>query len=127
MDTLQALGHLISSVCSPQLDPDYKLSIGSFKKEYAVLREIFGITIPNKVHFLQDHLEDYLDITGESLADVDDGVVEAMHQYLDKRMSLSNYWVKNLESEAHGKKKLRLVLHMFVCIQIDIPSKPTCR
>ena len=32
------------------------------------------------------------------------GVVEAMHQYLDKRMRIGNYTVKNLESEAHGKK-----------------------
>ena len=27
-----------------------------------------------------------------------------LHQYLDKRMRIGNYTVKNLESEAHGKK-----------------------
>ena len=51
-------------------------------------------------------------MTGEGLGQVDDGVVEAMHQFLDKRMRISNYVVKNLESEAHGEKKLKLVLHI---------------
>ena len=64
------------------------------------------------MHFLQDHLEDQLDLTGEGLGEVDDGVVEAMHQYLDKRMKISNYLVKNLESKVHGEKKLKLVLHV---------------
>ena len=83
-----------------------------FKQDYSDINAIFGISVPNKVHFLQDHLEDYLDMTGEGLGQVDDGVVEAMHQFLDKRMRVSNYVVKNLESEAHGEKKLKLVLHI---------------
>ena len=33
-------------------------------------------------------------------------------EFLDKRMRISNYTVKNLESEAHGEKKLKLVLHV---------------
>ena len=49
---------------------------------------------------------------GEGLRQVDDGVVEAMHQFLEKRMRIGNYFVKNLESEAHGEKKLKLVLHI---------------
>ena len=44
-------------------------------------------------------------MTGEGPGQVDDGVVEAMHRFLDKRMRISNYVVKNLESEAHGEKK----------------------
>ena len=47
-------------------------------------------------------------MTGEGLREFDDGVVEAMHQFLDKRMRLSNYTVKNLESEAHGEKNWNL-------------------
>ena len=51
-------------------------------------------------------------MTGEGLGEVDDGVVEAMHQYLDKRMKISNYLVKNPELKAHGDKKLKLVLQV---------------
>ena len=79
-----------------------------FKQDYFDLREIFEI----KVHLLKDHLEDYLNIIGEGLGEVDDGVVEAMHQFLEKRMRISNYFVKQLESEGHGEKKLKLVLHI---------------
>ena len=74
--------------------------------------EAIIISVPNKVNFLQEHLEDCLDMTGEGLGQVDDGVVEAMHQFLDKRMRISNYVVKNLESKAHSEKKLKLVLHI---------------
>ena len=43
-------------------------------------------------------------MTGEGFGEVDDGVVETMHQYLDKRMRISNYSVKNLESKSHVEK-----------------------
>ena len=111
VDTLESLGNLISAVCSTNLDSNYKEVIIKFKQDYSDLRAIFEISVPNKVHFLQDHLEDLLDMTGEGLGEVDDGVVEAMHQFLEKRMRISNYFVKNLESEAHDEKKLKLVLH----------------
>ena len=48
-------------------------------------------------------------MTGEGLGEVDDGVVEAMHQYLDKRSKYCNYLIKNLEKNAHGDKKLKLL------------------
>ena len=112
VDTLESLGNLISSVCGKNLDPNYKEVIAKFKQDFSDLRAIYDITVPNKIHFLQDHLEDQLDMTGESLGEVDDCVVEAMHQYLDKRMRISNYSVKNLESKTHGEKKLKLVLHV---------------
>ena len=98
---------LISSVCSTTLKSYYKEVIVKFREDYSDLRAIVEISVPNKVHFLQDHLEDQLDLTGEGLGEVDDGVVEAMHQYLDKRMKISNYLVKNLESKAHGEKKTK--------------------
>ena len=104
VDTLESLGKLISAVCSTTLDSNYKEVIGKFKEDFSDLRAIFDISVTNKIHFLQDHLEDQLDLTGEGLGEVDDGVVEAMHQFLDKIMKISNYTVKNLESEAHGKK-----------------------
>ena len=38
--------------------------------------------------------------------------VECMHQYLNKRMQNSHYYVKDLNSELHGEKKLNLLLHV---------------
>ena len=105
VDTLESLGNLIFALCSTSLDSNYKKVNIKFKQDYFDLREIFEITVPNKVHFLKEHLEDYLNMIGEGLGEVDDGVVEAMHQFLEKRMRISNYFVKKLESDAHGEKK----------------------
>ena len=59
-----------------------------------------------------DHLDDLFDLTGEGLGNVDDHVIECMHQYLNKRMQNSKYFVKDLASELHGEKKLKLLLHV---------------
>ena len=76
------------------------------------LREESGISISLKVHYIFDHLEDLLDMTGHGLNTVDDHTVECMHQHLHKRMQNSNYYVKDLSSEDHGEKKLHLILHI---------------
>ena len=91
VDTLESLSKLISSVCPKALDPNYKEEISKFKQDYSDMRAIFDISVPNLIHILQDHLEDQLNMTGEGLVDVDDGIVETMHKYLDKRMRISNY------------------------------------
>ena len=69
----------LTSVCAKTLDPNYKEVIAKFKQEYSDLRATFDISVPNKIHFLQDHLEDQLDMTGEGLGEVDDRIVEEMH------------------------------------------------
>ena len=52
-------------------------------------------------------------MTGKCFGEGDDGVVETMHQYLDKRMRISNYSVKNLESKSHVEKSWNLY---FMCM-----------
>ena len=67
VDTLESLAKLISAVCSTTLDSNYKEVIAKFKADFSDLRAIFDISVSNKLHFLQDHLEDQLDMTGEGL------------------------------------------------------------
>ena len=112
VNSLKALKELQDAVCKTELDEQYKVKIDDFKKEYNTLREESGITISLKVHYIFDHLEDLLDMTGHCLNTVDDHTVECMHQHLHKRMQNSNYFVKDLSSEAHGEKKLHLILHI---------------
>ena len=59
------------------------------------------MTIPNKVHIIIDHVEDYIDATGHGLGTTSDQMVEACHSQLNKRLVSSNYWVKDLTSEIH--------------------------
>ena len=59
-----------------------------------------------------DHVEDFIELTGHSLARVSDQVVEACHSALNKRLERSNYWVKNIKSAMHGKKFYRHILYL---------------
>ena len=81
---LRSLKDLQDSVCKTELDPQYNIKIADFKNEYTKLREESNISIPLKVHYIFDHLEDLLDMTG--LNTVNDHTVECMHQDLSKRM-----------------------------------------
>ena len=60
-----------------------------FKKEYNKLREESGISISLKIHYIFDHLEDLLDMTGHGLNTVDDHTVECMHQHYTKECKIS--------------------------------------
>ena len=95
-----------------ELPSNYAAVINSFKESYNVLVDNFGITTPNKVHLIQDHLEDYYDYTKKSLRDCCDELIEAMHQFLKKRMENSNYIVCDIQNPSHGRKLHRAVLHI---------------
>ena len=94
------------------MDENYKVKISNFKDEYNKLREETEISITLKIHYIYYHLEDLLDMTGHGSNTVDDHTVECMHQHLNKRMQNSHYYVKDLNSELHGEKKLNLLLHV---------------
>ena len=109
---LRALKELQLAVCRRSLAQNYKEKLGNFKKNFQKLREVSGISISLKLHYILDHLDDLFDLTGEGLGNVDDHVIECMHQYLNKRMQNSKYFVKDMASELHGEKKLKLLLHV---------------
>ena len=112
VNCLKSLKVLQDAVCKTELDENYKVKISNFKDEYNKLREETEISITLKIHYIYDHLEDLLDMTGHGLNTVDDNTVECMHQHLNKRMQNSHYYVKDLNSELHGEKKLNLLLHV---------------
>lgn len=69
---LRSLKDLQDAVCKTELDDHFKTKIGEFKKDYSKLREESNISIPLKVHYIFDHLEDLLDMTDHGLNTVDD-------------------------------------------------------
>ena len=78
---------------------------------YNNLMENFGVPITPKVHTIVDHFIDYIVLTGSTLGESNDQVIEAFHQDFNRRMTDSNYKVKNKTSFQHGKKLLEAVLH----------------
>ena len=58
-----------------------------------------------------DHVGDYIEMTGKSLGQVSDQIVECAHSTLHRRLSISNYLVKNKETDVHGIKLFRGIVH----------------
>ena len=90
-DCFLALRNLHEMTSRKELPDNYAAVIKQFSDSYNVLVDRFGITTPNKVHLIMDHLEDYYDFTKKSLRDCCDELVEAMHQFLKKRMETIDF------------------------------------
>ena len=109
---LKALRDLNVMASRKVLPLNYAEVIHHFTDSYNVLVDTFGITTPNKVHLIMDHLEEYYDHTKKSLRDCCDELIEAMHQFVKKRMENSNYIVSDIQNPNHGLKLHRTVLHI---------------
>ena len=57
-----------------------------------------------KVHILLDHLEDCFDLSNVTLIKTTDELCENMHQFLNRRLMTSFYYVKNISNPNHGKR-----------------------
>ena len=72
----------------------------------------FGSTIPNKVHIMISHVPEYIALIKLSLGQTSDQLIEAMHQYVNRRFTGSRYTVNNVENDSHGDKLLRGTHHI---------------
>ena len=75
------------------------------------LQDRFGISVPNKVHIITDHLPVYLTKFQRTLHNLSDQTIESTHQEFSKRTEAGNYNVKNFRSKIHGEKILWGVIH----------------
>ena len=67
------------------------------------LRKKFGVTIPNKWHYVIEHVSEYIDDNNLSLGRTSDQVIESTHQHTNKLFTRSKYHVKDISSPAHKK------------------------
>ena len=59
----------------PTLEPEYQELITSFKNEYYDLKQKFGLTIPNKIQIIIDHLPSYLKRTKTTIIHTTDQTI----------------------------------------------------
>ena len=111
LDTLKSLKQFFECCCGTSVTGDWRRSIQEVKSNWSLLHHNYKMTVPNKVHIITDHVEDYIDATGHGLGTTSDQIVEACHSQLNKRLVSSNYWVKELTSEIHGIKLFKAILH----------------
>ena len=96
----------------PQGPSGYSIVIQRWRQAWNGLREHtqFDLSEINSIHVINAHLEDFYDLTGESLVKFSDHTVESAHQWLDKVIKRTNSWVKDLECDAHGEKLFRAIM-----------------
>ena len=82
-----------------------------FKGKIEILNKDFGFSITNKIHTIFDHITDYISMSGRTLGETNDQVIEATHQDLNQRIQSSKYEVVNKRSPRHGRQLLRAILH----------------
>ena len=90
----------------------YSLVIHKWCQAWNRLREHtqFDLSEINSIHVINAHLEDFYDLTHESLVKFSDHTVESAHQWLDKVIKRTNSWVKDLECDSHGEKFFRAIM-----------------
>ena len=100
------------SVCGTTLDPDFQSVIDKLEISFNTLHIKFGCTIPNKAHIMVAHVPDYIVFSKIPLGQTSDQLIEAMHQYVNRRFLGSRYTVNNVENESHGEKLLKGTHHI---------------
>ena len=92
---LKALRKLNFMVAQETLPKNYSHVISHFANSWYVLCDKFNLSTTVKCHIILDHLEEYYNETGLSLVKTSDQLIENMHQYFNKVMTRSNYFIKH--------------------------------
>ena len=65
-----------------------------FSEKMCKLHSEFNLSITNKMHVILDHFVDYVILTGKTLGQTSDEVIESLHQHFNRTMEQSNYKVE---------------------------------
>jgi len=62
------------------------------------------------MHVIQHHIVDYVKMTGKTLGETNDQVIETCHQEVQNRMIASKYQVRNNARNAYGTQLFRGIM-----------------
>ena len=86
MDYLTALRELYGVLVQQNLDVNsYKEKVVTFKRTFEECYQMWGLPETLKVHILGSHVEDFLEMTGQTCWSTNDENVECVHQLLERR------------------------------------------
>ena len=98
--------------CGKKLKPNALKVIKEFENNMDILNDLFKVSYTNKVHIIIDHVPEYIREKKLSLGQTSDQVIEASHQFVNKRFQNSKYTINNTEHPSHGKKLLKGMHHV---------------
>ena len=86
MDYLTALRELYGILVQKTLDVNgYKEKVLTFKRTFEECYQMWGLPETLKIHILSSHVEDFLEMTGQTCWSTNDENVECVHQLLERR------------------------------------------
>ena len=96
INCLANIRKVYSSCCRTKLDPNHRQVTTQFKLSWLSLVDDprVKLSIPNKVHYINDHFSDYFDdpmTGGEGLGTTTDQIIEHMHSFIDRNFRKSRY------------------------------------
>ena len=86
LDYLRAVRDLYGVLVQKNLDVDgYKTKVETFQKTFEECHQMWGLPETLKVHILGSHIQDFLEMTGQTCWSTNDENVECVHQLLERR------------------------------------------
>ena len=95
-----------------KLKPNAIQVIKEFAQNMNILHENFSLSYTNKIHIIIDHVPEYLRENKLSLGQTSDQLIEASHQFVNKRFTNSKYTINNVDYPSHDKKLLKGLNHI---------------
>ena len=83
---MTALRELYGVLVQKNLDVDgYKSKVDKFKRTFEECFQMWGLPETLKIHILSSHVQDFLEMTGQTCWSTNDENVECVHQLLERR------------------------------------------
>ena len=111
-EILKSIRNVNTCVAGKTVKGNVSEAISIFKCDYKNLQKKFGVSKTPKIHIIEDHIEEYVQMTNHGLGYCTDQTIEALHQVVNRRFSSSKYYVKYIESDRHPDQLLRGILHV---------------
>ena len=100
IDALVSVKNVLEACCQSELKPNYKNTLDDFYMQSHNLLAKYKLSLTNKIHIINDHFDFYIKRNNKSIGFYsEEGIVSA--HMLNKRLTRSNYWVKDIYSEKH--------------------------
>ena len=112
IEGIMATKKLIVAVSGKKLVGNYKEAITNYKYTWTKLMRKYNMNMTVKQHIIFNHVEAQCESTGVGLGFTTDQTVETSHHVVHKRFTISNYYVKKIDSVKAGEQLYKGILHV---------------
>ena len=115
LEVFKCFRDVVESCFGYLLDPYYKQVMAKFRAQMKKLQDKFNVSIPNKIHILCIHVEEFCSMVGRGLGEFSEQETENAHSAYDDIWD--RYRVKDDKSEVYHKQFFKSVMN-FNCNNI---------